>query len=32
MPALTFLYARGDGQHGYDETQAAVEAQKDLVI
>lgn len=32
MRALTFLYARRDGQQRYDETQAAIEAQKDLVI
>lgn len=28
---LTFLYAWGDGQHGHDETQATIDAQKDFV-
>lgn len=32
MHALTFLYAWRDGQQRYDEAQAAVEAQEDLVV
>lgn len=31
VQVLTFLYAWGDGQHGDDEAQAAVDAQEDLV-